>query len=280
MTFLLVLGFNWWCKGLAVNANLFHHSNNYYRISTMTFNIDGANGDPVEKSQNIVALINEYNPDVVFFAEFLERESSILDSLLKLKYPYSTYPQQCSHHYFYSKYTLLGNRRIRNENRIAPGAFCCPVAFNKDTITFYGCHLTSNNYINKQECKTPDIPFFRYGIISYLKNICNASSDRSRCTVKIRDDIKRCSTPVIVLGDMNDVSESAPLKILEQAELKDVWWELGIGYGATIHNPLPYRIDHILFSQGLDPIIVKTVPSKGHSDHDAIYAEFEIIPSN
>ena len=76
------------------------------------------------------------------------------------------------------------------------------------------------------------------------------------------------------MGDFNDVGGSGCIRQLESIGLKDAWWEGGIGYGATIHHPLPYRIDHILYSGGLELRKVKVINSDSMSDHDALYAEF------
>lgn len=80
--------------------------------------------------------------------------------------------------------------------------------------------------------------------------------------------------PTIVMGDFNDVPGSPTLNILERAGLKDAWWEGGCGYGATIHHPLPYRIDHILHNDGLKLKSIKKIVTQDLSDHDALVARF------
>lgn len=78
----------------------------------------------------------------------------------------------------------------------------------------------------------------------------------------------------IIMGDFNDVSGSKPLNILEDAGFKDAWWDGGFGYGATIHHPLPFRIDHIMYNDGVELVEIKKVDSNGLSDHDALVATF------
>lgn len=48
----------------------------------------------------------------------------------------------------------------------------------------------------------------------------------------------------------------------------------GLGYGATIHYPLPYRIDHIMYNDRLRLKSIRKIDAKGLSDHDALVAEF------
>ena len=53
------------------------------------------------------------------------------------------------------------------------------------------------------------------------------------------------------------------------------WQEGGFGYGATIHYPLPYRIDHILYNEGLVLKGVKVIDTSDISDHNALVAVFD-----
>lgn len=44
-----------------------------------------------------------------------------------------------------------------------------------------------------------------------------------------------------------------------------------------IHKPLPYRIDHIMFSEQFKLQKIEIVSSEGLSDYDALYAEFLLL---
>lgn len=74
---------------------------------------------------------------------------------------------------------------------------------------------------------------------------------------------------------MNDICGSSAIRVLENAGIKDAWWEKGIGYGATIHYPIPYRIDHIMHTDNIKLNSIQVLNSKAISDHDALYAEFD-----
>lgn len=50
----------------------------------------------------------------------------------------------------------------------------------------------------------------------------------------------------------------------------------GFGYGSTIHHPLSFRIDHILYSDRLRLRSVGRVKARGLSDHDALVASFDL----
>ena len=110
--------------------------------------------------------------------------------------------------------------------------------------------------------------------MQYFKDVNHAYSKRIKEAGEIAREVSQLEKPVIVLGDMNDVGGSKTIRQIESVGLKDAWWEGGFGYGATIHKPLPYRIDHILYSKQLKLNRVKVISSEGLSDHDAIFAEF------
>ena len=106
-----------------------------------------------------------------------------------------------------------------------------------------------------------------------MKDIQWAYNERAKAAKIISADILSQTMPVLVMGDFNDVGGSSAIKLLEKAGLKDAWWEGGFGYGATIHKPLSYRIDHIMYSSGLKLRKVEVASSEDLSDHDALYAE-------
>ena len=139
-----------------------------------------------------------------------------------------------------------------------------------DSILLVGCHLSSNNY-TKDYVDVRSLPFSeRMG--AYVVSIQNASQMRVQEAQAICDNLRGYKT--LVMGDMNDVCGAPCMRVFEKAGLKDAWWECGLGYGATIHYPLPYRIDHIMYNDGLRLKSIKKIDAKGLSDHDALVAEF------
>lgn len=138
----------------------------------------------------------------------------------------------------------------------------------EDSVCLVECHLSSNNYNESFE----DVRVSND--TGYMTSIPYASGLRKQETLEIVSSLPGCK--VIVLGDMNDVWGSGSLSILKDANLKDAWWEGGFGYGATIHRPLPYRIDHIMYSGDMNLIDIKIKDAKGLSDHDALVADFKI----
>lgn len=111
-------------------------------------------------------------------------------------------------------------------------------------------------------------------MLLYLENYKTAAAIRREQARLITGDMT--DAPTLVMGDLNDVAGSPCMRVLEDAGLKDAWWERGFGYGATIHEPIPYRIDHVMYSKEMKLRGIRKVDNNGLSDHDALVADFKI----
>lgn len=136
-----------------------------------------------------------------------------------------------------------------------------------------GVHLLSNNHDTDNKRFDTDSITGVKKLFQYLSNISNMSIRRGYDAKAIVSNL--FDGPTIVMGDFNDVCGSKTLNILENVGFKDAWWEGGLGYGATIHYPFPYRIDHILYSGKLQLTEIMKIDANGLSDHDALVATFK-----
>lgn len=245
-------------------------------LKVMCFNIEGSKGNLQEKTQSIRFFLQQYAPDIVFISEFNEREPNYIDSIIGKIFEYSTYSQNLDFHYFYSNYPLLQSKRLINSDGVVKGIYTCKSIFKGDTIDLFGCHLYSNNYNKNQERIAPEDIDDKDDLWNYFCNIKAASQIRRDEVDTAIKGMNSTKHHIIFLGDFNDVGGSGCIRQLESIGLKDAWWEGGIGYGATIHHPLPYRIDHIIYSDELKLENVKVFNSDWMSDHDALYAEFSL----
>ena len=246
-----------------------------WSLRVVSFNIDGTNGELHDKAEKIRNLLHECSPNIIFIAEFVELHPAYLDSVLREEFAYTTYANRFYSHYFYGTTPLFNISRLEGKDGKKIGVYTCSTIVDGDTIDIYGCHFASNNYDKKENSFSIDEVNNYEGIKDYLSNIgssCNRRANEAEALVKA---ISMTHHPVILMGDLNDVCGSRPLRVLDSAGLSDVWWEKGIGYGATIHHPLPFRIDHIMHTEDLKVKDVKAIASDGISDHEALYAEFE-----
>lgn len=204
------------------------------------------------------------------------------DSLwLKIRdlYPYRSERKNSVGNRLYSKYPIERDTLLK-DNQMAYGITCCQIDVKGKKVEIIGVHLSSNNYNEQMEYMTPDSVENSEQAKTYLGNIVTASRYRANeasLMVNFIDSIKSNKPiPTIVMGDFNDVCGSPTLNIMKDAGFKDAWWEEGGGYGATIHNPLPYRIDHILYNDRLKLKSIKKIDADKLSDHDALIGWFEV----
>lgn len=245
-------------------------------IRVMSFNTNGSGERTVKSIKNIANFVLDQSPDVLFIAEDFDAISNSLDSFLVSRYPYSNYQKKNAYggHYFYSKYPLGTVEHIEIESNRFSYCYHCKMAYGNDSINLFGVHMASNNYKGTEASIRPEDIDGIKNFSNYLDNIEAASLQRCEEVTKVRDMSIKTGGPTIIMGDFNDVSGSRPLNILEDAGFKDAWWEGGFGYGATIHHPLPFRIDHIMYNDGVKLVDVKKIDANGLSDHDAMVATF------
>ena len=271
----IIIVVNWWGECFPIRLGSKVDIDKTDKLKIICFNIDGSSGENLEKSKSVRDFIKYYSPDIVFIAEFNELFPKPLDSLLTEDFAYTTYPGHLFFQYFYSKYPLFNSRRLKGGDGEDVGVYACSTVIQGDTIDLYGCHFASNNYNEQYERQSIEDIHDQVSFFNYIKNIQTSGNRRKIEAETIVHEMLKSSHQAIVLGDMNDVGGSVAIRVLEKAGLTDTWWEGGWGYGASIHTPLPYRIDHIMHTKGLELRTIRVLDSNGISDHDALYAEFK-----
>lgn len=251
-------------------------------LRMMSFNCNlSSNVEEVQqRREDVIDIIRNIESDIVFLTEnFIGREDSVWLGINDV-YPYHSQKKNSVGNQLYSKFPILVDTTFQ-EKHARFGIIYCKIEVRDDVLDVIGVHLSSNNYNEDMEYLTPDSVENGRQVKSYLKNILAAEKHRQDEALRIAgviDSLKRVNgiVPTIVIGDFNDVCGSPTLKLFESYGLSDAWWERGCGYGATIHNPLPYRIDHILYNNELKLKSVKKLDAKDLSDHDALVAEISL----
>lgn len=268
---LFVVNWNWHTVATRVWSEQEPIDSDSFRV--LHWNICCTDSTPVEVANRILERINHYDAEVVFLTEYRYHSRIEIDSVLSLRYPFrGTLTNYMIGGSFFSRIPIDTCIRLNHNGNGA--VLRCDIRLNDNPLRIYCLHLQSNNNIN-DILYYPDSIQGRSGVMFYLKNYREASRIRLDQTKQIIKDMTSMRT--IVMGDMNDVYGSPSIRLLADNGLKDAWWDGGFGYGATFHDPLPYRIDHILYSKGLKLRSIKKDDSNGLSDHDALVAEFEIL---
>ena len=226
-------------------------------------------------------IMQESTEELQTFRHDLSNQFAVISELLEsekyelVKNHLSDLTSEIDHSMIYSRYPIHKSHFFDRPN--GGSAYitqCYVLSVNGKDLDMYGCHLSSNNYSTELEYLTPnEIDTFEK-LMSYFKNINNSSYFRELEADTIVRSLAG-NKNVIVMGDMNDIAGSTTMRILSKAGLKDAWSEGGFGYGATIHYPLPYRIDHILYNEGLVLKGVKVIDTSDISDHNALVAVFD-----
>ncbi len=235
----LMLWGNWYCRLVPVS---FTSKGEGSTIKVLTFNINGSQQDSTSLG-GITKIILQEDADVVFVAEDFLRKLVKTQVEVSERYPYSSEPFFKAGHYLLSKRPIESAEKFGDVMESFLYRFT--VAVGNDSLHLYGCHLSSNNYTASNDYMHPDSVKAVNGMFQYLQNVSRASGKREQEAELLLSTIKP-NEKTIILGDFNDISGSAPLNKIERARFTDAWWKGGNGYGATIHHPLPYRIDHIL----------------------------------
>lgn len=241
-------------------------------VVVLSYNVAGSNGYDKKRVNDIFALVIDKDPDIVFFTEYFRDFGDSLHVLLKKNYIYNT-RELYSHNVIYSNYPISNITRIEGDNAHTSFIVGCSIQIGENLVKVIGCHLSSNNYSSDLDYLTPSDISSTSGVWTYITNMEKASSLRKHEAISILKTIQPKDN-VIIMGDMNDVSGSPTMNIFKDSGFIDAWSRGGLGYGATIHNPIPYRIDHILY-RGLKIKGIGKSNVKGLSDHDALFACFE-----
>ena len=257
---------NWHWQVFAFGCNGLDEVKGEGTIRVMTWNVDSTNPDFPNYADSLAKVILESDVDILFLTEYGKEDKGLVDSLLMKRFPYRLRFVE-NQSAFYCSTPVDTIYSIQTSMVKSSLLFCCRLKMHDSLWTVIGCHLASNNHtINAdsvQDRKTLGI---------YLNNY----SMQTKVHLKEFMEMARHFTDerCIVMGDMNDVAGSPVLTAFDMMDMKDAWWQGGFGYGATIHKPLPYRIDHILYSTDITLNGIKIMEQNGLSDHDGLIADF------
>jgi endonuclease/exonuclease/phosphatase family metal-dependent hydrolase len=239
-----------------------------------------------ERKQEMLDLVNEYQPDIACFQEMVGSDSFpkainyIPDFLQKLgfkdyNYSYNVKVDFDGNHHFgiitFSRYPIINKQTVSYPPHDYNSIFqFTDILKGADTIRVFNIHLqslkfSSGNleYIEKPTLKDEEDIEKTKGVISKLKT---GFLKRGVQAGRIRKAIDESPYPVIVCGDFNDVPNSYAYNTIGQ-NLQNAFEKKGSGLGRTFTGISPtLRIDNVFVPTNYEVLQYKRVMKK-LSDH-------------
>lgn len=259
-------------------------------ITLVSFNVNLAYKElsTDEKANKIADYLLEEDGDLVLLQEYNPQLFPVVQQKLENKYQYGS-PYQIADRYkvVYSKYPVSDYVQLEDEKGGNKGVVgsedrsflpICAMTIIIDGKELYvlNCHLHSNNFssaLRKLERKEVNLLHFIKETIYLLSQ---GIKTRERQTRLLTDQLRGINRPLLVCGDMNDVSGSTVMMMTGKV-LKDAWWQKGLGFGYTLATKgMRLRLDHVLNSDGIKIDSIK-VGCSGLSDHRPLVCEFHLL---
>ena len=255
MTFFLFLATNYATQTIPFNLTLGKDSDKV-DLKVLCYNVRCLNSSYPDNEIKIARQILAEDPDVIYLCEFALYRNRQLDSIMN-SHSYNRSYISGTNCVFYSKYKMDSPKSIITDGTKRKHSLNAMtyIDVNGTKITIIGCHLSSSHH-----------------------HILEGYNRRQKEADTIYDIIAKIPYPVILVGDMNDISGSYTIRRIQNAGVVDAWWEKGCGYGTTFHNKLlKLRLDHILFQKEKINLKHIKVIDSDLSDHNALFASFTFI---
>jgi len=257
--------------------------------------------DRLRHRQQILEQINDYQPDVICFQEFIAMPGDGDDDpLFQLKHKYGyKYHQFAGEDIFgtrqYSGIAIFSRYPIMDGNSISfPPSYetnienpvYADILFGGDTIRIFSVHLQSFGFGTREYDAIDDIKAEGENNISDSKNILrkmrNTFSWHGRQADFLSEEIKASPHPAMVLGDLNDVPGSYAYAVM-RGNREDAFLQRGVGLGATFTSSSSFilqllptlRIDYIFHPQKFATTQFMT-GGRRLSDHSFLLADIRL----
>ena len=247
-----------------------------------------------EKKQQMLNLINEYQPDIACFQEMVGGDKNpqainyLPDFMQQLHfadyfYSYNVKLDFDGNHHFgiiiFSKFPIINKQTVSFYPNDYNSIFqYVDIVKGGDTIRVFNIHLQSLKF-SANNLKYIDHPEFEdSAAIAQSKNIIGKFKvgflKRMVQAERIKAALNKSIYPVIICGDFNDVPNSYAYETIGSG-LKNAFVEKGVGFGRTFTGISPtLRIDNI-FTDDKFNIQQFTGIKKKLSDHFPIIADVE-----
>ena len=265
---------NYYTQTLPLHPSYFYTSSDKKdnQIRILSYNIK-YNSEYLRNNKDsfsaLISFIQQQDADILVLPESrINSTNKNLRKKLDKIYPYNLGSEYEANEFYletyvFSRYPIINVKQYDNRYIYEVDINL----FDNYTIKLLACHLESNQSNSS----------FRKGE-GFINNIKKGYEARNKEVKMICDSLSQYQGPLIIAGDLNDISGSKTLNTLQkELNLNDAWWKSGFGYGATSFSKhLFFRLDHILFSHHFKSTSIE-IPKVDFSDHYPIVTNLEIL---
>ena len=224
---------------------------------------------------NILAFINEKNPDILCIQEF-SNSANIDLKVYRHRYIFMEGNKIKTGQAIFSKFPIIdqGNIVFPNSNN---NVVFADIKKGKDIIRVYNMHLQSIKISPDVNEINENIDAIDQGKSQKLFNrISKAFKKQQQQAEMIKEHKKNCSYPIIICGDLNNSAFSYVYRNIK-GKLKDAFEEAGKGFGPTYKfRYYPARIDYVLADDKMTVKKFESFPEFENSDHYPIMAKLSM----
>ncbi|HNU86639.1 MAG TPA: endonuclease/exonuclease/phosphatase family protein [Ferruginibacter sp.] len=248
-----------------------------------------------EVKNNMLDIINEYQPDIACFQEMVAEDSSIkkhghMDEFLKkLNYPDYFYSYNSKDDFWgyahfgiivFSRYPIINKRTVSFYPNDYNSIFqYIDIVKGEDTIRVFNIHLqslrfsrTNLEYIDEPTIEEEKTLKESKSILSKFKR---GFLKREIQADRIKVEVDKSPYPVILTGDFNDLPNSYAYHTIG-GNMKNAFVEKGAGLGRTFSGISPVlRIDNIFTGNRFEVTQFLRI-NKKLSDHFPIFADLQL----
>ncbi len=198
-----------------------------FGLRLLTWNVHRTGIVDANQQVEMAKVIVAQNADIAQLNEFTLDSCLVLDSLLRLHYKYfeDTNANFASGDIIYSKKELFnsGRKKITEGGKSIPN-YAMTILCGQDSVYIVGVHLMGNNdSITNRQIKSGTKEYYRHFYQLYKER----QENRKSSAHYLKQWAKECPHAMIIMGDMNDFSVSAPMDSLRDAGMMNAWWEGG-----------------------------------------------------
>lgn len=269
-------------------------------IRVMSWNVELFNilhyKDHPEKKQQMIDLINKYDPDIACFQEMVAGDDKKainyfpdIKNALKFSdyfYSYGVKDNFDQHHHFgiiiFSKFPIVRKQTLVNNPNSYNSTFqFVDVVSGIDTFRIFNVHLqslkfsrTNLNYLDSGQVPAEGSLKESKNIISKIKSGILKRASQANF---IKDELNHSPYPLVLCGDFNDVPVSYAYETIGKG-LRNAFVEKGSGISRTFSSISPtLRIDNIFTGKEFT-ISQFTRLKSSYSDHFPIIADIRFEP--